>query len=75
MKGNLSIIGLGCEMHHRLAAAQAVILAGIMRWQRRHTTAKINQQLIPVFPVIKKAEFVDDFAGGFGCTVHGQASC
>jgi hypothetical protein len=37
------------------------------RWQ---LTAKINQQLIPVFPIIQKAEFIYDFGGGGGGSVH-----
>jgi hypothetical protein len=70
MKADFIAVALGSEMHHRLAAPQLVFILVIDLGKRWQLTAKINQQLIPVFPIIQKAEFIYDFGGGGGGSVH-----
>jgi hypothetical protein len=35
------------------------------------TAPLIDQQLVPVFPIIKKPKFLGDLSGSFGGSVHG----
>ena len=73
MEGDLTIFCLGREMHDGLAATKLVFICLIVCRQRWQPAAKIDQQLVAILPVIEKAEFIDDFAGGFSGTVHGVA--
>jgi hypothetical protein len=70
MEGDLAIVRFGREMHDRLASAKPVFVTGILCRQGRQAPSEIDQQLVPVLPVIQKPEFVDDLAGGVCGTVH-----